>query len=124
MLSNYDHAQGWGIPRDQLRTFFIRYASAYVAITDAGSQPGTHWLAFYHESHTSPEFFDSYGMHPNVYRLPQSPYPKTLDINSTPIQSLHSSDCGQYCIIYLNQNSRGIPYTDLVSEHNNTFLMK
>ena len=55
-------------------------------------------------------------MHPDVYRFPQSPYLKTLDINSTLIQSLLSSDCRQYCIFYLYQRSRGIPYTDIISE--------
>ena len=103
-------------PRDQIPTSFIRYPSAYVANTDPSSQPGTHWVAFYHESPNSLEFFDSYGMHPEVYRFHLSPYIKNLDINSNPIQSLHSSDCGQYCIFYLYQRSRGIPYTDIISE--------
>ena len=80
-------------PRDQVPTSFIPYPSAYVANTDPSSQPGTHLVGFYHESPTSLEFFDSSGMQPDVYRFPQSRYLKTLDINSTPIQSLHSSDC-------------------------------
>ena len=103
-------------PRDQLPTSFIRCPSAYVANTDPSSQPGTQWVAFYHESPSSLEFFDSYSIHPSVSRFPLSPNFKILDINSTPIQSLHSSDCGQYCIFYLYQRSRGIPYYDIVSE--------
>ena len=51
-------------PCDQLPTSFIRYPSAYVSNTDPISHPGTHWVAFYHESPSSLEFFDSYGLHP------------------------------------------------------------
>ena len=55
-------------------------------------------------------------MHPEVYRFPLSPYIKSVDINSAPIQSLPSSDCGQYCIFYRYLRSPGIPYTDIISE--------
>ena len=103
-------------PREQVPTSFFPYPSGFVAKPDPSSQRGTHWMAFYQESPSYLEFFDSYAMHPEVYRFPQSPYLKTLDINSTHIQSLHSSDCGQYCIYYLYQCSSGIHYDDIISE--------
>ena len=102
--------------RDHIPTSFIPYPSAYVANTDSRFQPGTHWVAFYHESPNALEFFDAYGMHPEVSRFDLSPYIKNLDINSTSIKSLHSPDCGQYCIFYLYQGSHGIPYTEINSE--------
>ena len=103
--------------RDQVPTSFILYSSAYVANTDTSSEPGTHWLAFYQESASSLGISDSYGMQPYVARFPLSPNLKNLEINSTPIISLHSSDCGQYCIFYLYQRSRCIAYSGMVTEH-------
>ncbi|GFX27461.1 uncharacterized protein TNCV_4904381 [Trichonephila clavipes] len=44
----------------------LKKKSTIVVNLDASSQPGSHWLAFYHENNCI-EFFDSYGYPPEYY---------------------------------------------------------
>jgi len=94
--------------RDRIPSNLTHFPCAYVANTDINALPGKHWVAFYHESPTHLEFFDSYGEPPETYDFSISPYITTLYYNSFPLQGLHSSVCGQHCIFYLYQRSRRI----------------
>ena len=70
--------------------------------TDPIDQPGSHWLALYAPINGLIELFDSFGFSPSTYNL-DSLNPIHL---SYTFQSLNSSVCGQYCIVYLYLRSR------------------
>ena len=65
--------------------------------TDPNDQPGTHWLALYAPAARSIELFDSFGFSPSMYSLD---YIDPLH-SSYSLQSLSTSICGHYCIVYI-----------------------
>ena len=73
---------------------------------DPSTKPGSHWVAFFFDSQlNSLEFFDSYGYPPSYFnfniRLPDSSHHKPhLAYSSIPLQSLSTTVCGQYCILF------------------------
>jgi len=94
-------------PRDRIPIHDLtRFPCAYVANTDTHSRPGLHWVAFYHESPTHFEFFDSYGASPDLYGFPLPIKFTGIFYNSHSIQGLFSSVCGEHCIFYLYYRSR------------------
>ena len=99
---------------DQLPTP-TQFPACFVANTDPIALPGTHWVAFYYDSPTSLEFFDSYGEPPELYDFPISPKITSLTLNSYPIQSLRTSVCGQFCVYFLFQRARSMPMARIVS---------
>ena len=90
----------------------------FVANTHDSHNPGEHWLAFFYDSPTSLEFFDSYGFSPDFYNFQISP----TRMNHQPIQSLTSSVCGQYCIFYLYHRSLGYSLSKILSSFSITDL--
>ena len=97
-------------PRDRIPIHDLtHFPCAYVANPDTHSRPGRHWVAFYHESPTHLEFFDSYGALPDLYGFP-IPCKFTNEFyNSYSIQALFSSVCGEHCIYYLYYRSQNFP---------------
>ena len=87
--------------RDGIPNVINSYPACFVANTDPSSEPGTHWVAFFLESPTKIEFFDSYGFHPSVYGFTQ----KVTTYNHFQFQTLKSTVCGQYCIFFLYSRS-------------------
>lgn len=92
-----------------------RFPCAYVSNTDTHSYPGTHWVAFFHESPTVLEFYDSYGRHPKTYGFLIPDTIPTSEYSTTPIQSLYASTCGEHCIYYLYQRSHNITLSSLIT---------
>ena len=70
--------------------------------TDPKDQPGRHWLALYAPTNGLIKLFDSFGFSPSTYNL-DSLHPLYLAYT---FQSLNSSVCGHYCIVYLFLRSR------------------
>ena len=87
--------------RDEIPGKSELYPACYVANTDPSSEPGTHWVAFFLESPTKCEFFDSYGLHPRAYGFSQ----QITSYNHTQLQTIHSTVCGHYCILFLYSRS-------------------
>ena len=71
--------------------------------TDTSNESGKHWVAFYSESSSHLEFFDSYGLHPSFYSfdVPLTSY------NNKQFQKDSSRLCGHYCIYYIYKRSSG-----------------
>ena len=91
-------------PRDRIpsTSHITRYPCSYVANTDTHDQSGSHWVAFYLESTTNIEFFDSYGMHPSFYDFNVGPI---MHYNSDSFQRTNTDVCGEYCILFLSLRS-------------------
>lgn len=85
--------------------------AAIIVNTDSSRYYGTHWTAIYLASNGRGEFFDSYGIGPDLIvarylrRMTSSGY----DYNKRCLQSPFSTLCGAYCIDFLtlrHENSR------------------
>jgi hypothetical protein len=94
------------------------YPCGYIANTDPSNEPGKHWVAFYLQSPTEGEFFDSYGHQPQFYGhhfvefLNQNS--KRWSFNKKELQSAFTAVCGEYCIFYLMHRARGVRMSSIV----------
>ena len=96
---------------DEIPTTFDTLPCGLVVNTDPISEPGTHWVAFYLPSQEHLEFFDSYGNHPEYYGFNLKP---TI-WNQRKLQSSWTDVCGQYCIFYLYQKTKGLTMHEIVN---------
>ena len=69
---------------------------------------GSHWVALYSDTISTVEIFDSYGRD----LQDQEEFRNVIGhrhvvCNPTPVQSIGSSVCGQYCIFFVYQKERG-----------------
>ena len=84
--------------------------AAIIVNTDPSDMPGQHWVAYYMDGRSS-EFFDSYGLSPQIYNLP-----KANHHNTAPIQSISSIHCGVFVTYYLLCRSRNISLSHILSK--------
>jgi hypothetical protein len=85
-----------------------QFPSLYVANTDTASGPGEHWTVCYFTDFKNAEFFDSFGIEPNMYGF--WPLFDGFDIikNNKRLQSFDSPVCGAYCIFFSMYRCRNI----------------
>ena len=96
--------------RDKLPKQVISRPSAFVVNTDPATKPGQHWIGIHFTRDGVGEYFDSYGLPP---QLPE--FNNFLKNNSEKTQYNHqrlqgplSAVCGQYSIYFLLHRCRGI----------------
>jgi hypothetical protein len=92
---------------------YVYSPCCYIVNTDKSSKKGKHWVAFFHLSARSIEFFDSFGNSPESFgfRLPQ--VLKTVH-NKTQVQGDYSRVCGNYCIYFLYYRSHGYTLKQII----------
>ena len=102
-------------PRDQI-PINIQYPSCLIVNTHVSEQVGEHWLAVYYDKIGIANFFDSYGNHPDYFGLKKYlDYTSTgWNYNSKCIQSLNTSFCGYYCLLFILSRSRNISLHDFL----------
>jgi len=108
-------AKFYGVfPADEIPLPLEKFPACFVANTDPAGKRGTHWVAFYHRSPTCAlEFFDSYGMPPEVYGFRGLP-PLCVHSERT-LQAIDSDVCGDYCVFFLVRRSRTRTLTDTLN---------
>lgn len=82
---------------------------------DPDTRPGSHWIALYINNKGVGEYFDTFGRKPESYHL--SFLRKNTNrwiYNHKVIQSVFSSVCGEYCLLYLYFKLRGMCMTDFI----------
>ena len=81
-----------------------------VSNTDPQHLPGTHWIAIYiSNDRLHGEYFDSFGREPNEhFENYMNNNCKYWTWNSRQLQSVVSSYCGHYCILYCICKAKGI----------------
>lgn len=82
---------------------------AFVLNTDNHSRPGLHWLAIYVDKNSNGWYFDSYGRAPFIrehLRVIRKNC-RLLRWNTIQLQSLESSNCGHFCVMFLHFLSSG-----------------
>ena len=55
-------------PRDEIPSV-VKYPSAYIFNSDPSSKPGEHWMALYFDKKKRGEYFDSFGIGPQMHNL-------------------------------------------------------
>ena len=103
-------------PSDHLPCTSLLAARApccYIANSDPCTELGSHWLAFFHPTSKSLEFFDSYGKTPAYYGL-SIPSSMSVRHNSLQIQSNRSLLCGQWCVLFLFRRAQGTSFSTLI----------
>ena len=89
----------------------------YVVNTDASHLSGQHWLAVYINSNGRNELFDSYG---NMQFPPKKEIQQFLNYTDyiyslSQLQHNLSTVCGQYCVFYIWQRSKGKSLSEIVN---------
>ncbi|RWS21149.1 hypothetical protein B4U80_07887 [Leptotrombidium deliense] len=110
-LKNVEHYAGVH-PRNHLPE--AQRNITFVANTDTCLEKGTHWVAIYVKNNTA-EYFDSFGLPPltkdfvsflNNYAL--------WSYNTVTIQDVDSKKCGDFCIAFVKQRSKGVKYSNFI----------
>lgn len=83
----------------------------YVINTDDHDEPGEHWVAVY--CHEINEYFDSYGLLPQDFRL-RNFLNNEFIYNNVKLQLLWSDACGFYCVYYLIHRARGLSMFEII----------
>ena len=103
-------------PYDRLPNRTV-YPAAYIANTDPESKPGSHWIAMYFDHEGNGDYLDSYG------RIPLIKFKSFLDknciewqYNGKQLQAPLTSTCGQYCIYFLYNRSRGMSFQKIIQQ--------
>ena len=95
------------LARDQL-PLSVNWPCCFILNTDKSNKPGEHWLAFYYDDNGVCDFFDSFGNSPSYYRLLKYLEKTSTDFNynNKQIQSIFSTNCGHYCLMFLYYRCR------------------
>lgn len=105
---------------DNLPRAFVR-PGILIANTDPRSKPGRHWVAMYIDDKGRGEFFDSFGMAPQVNKhrdfLDRNSFIWTY--NTYELQGYTSTVCGEYCVLYLLHKARGLSLQDFLWHYRN-----
>lgn len=81
---------------------YISKPALIVVNQDPDFMPGSHWMAVYFDKYNFAYFFDSFGRRPsgNILRFIRK-NSSMFSYNSKQIQSITSTVCGQYCLLFL-----------------------
>ena len=82
------------------------------------SSSGEHWIAWNILSPVETEYFDSYGQAWEDYPHLVLPTTRLVEENCMQLQSDVSYLCGQYCLLFIYQRSRGVSYEDFLKDFN------
>ena len=105
-----------GAPSDHLPCVTVlayRAPCSYIANSDPCTELDSHWVAFFHSSPKSLEFFDSYGKTPAYYGL-SIPNTMAVNYNTLQLQADSSLLCGQWCILFLHRRAQGTSFNTLI----------
>ena len=81
----------------------IKYPSCLIINNQSSEKQGEHWMAIYFDKKKEAIFFDSFGLSPKSYNLDKFliKFSKKYSFNNIQLQSIFSSYCGYYCILFL-----------------------
>lgn len=107
----------------------IKRPAAFIVNTDDFGQPGTHWISFFIPKKGEIEYFDSYGLPPFIPNHKIFLKRKKWTENNKELQSLTSTVCGHYCLLYLASRMNGFSMHQFVKPFtkdlgNNDLLVK
>jgi len=80
----------------------VTYPSAYVINSDPSSKPGEHWIAVYFDKNIKAEYFDSYGLSPDMLDFTDFMNANSISwvYNKKTLQSLFYKYVELLCVFY------------------------
>ena len=108
------------IPKKNYKKFPI----SFIINTDPDYLPGQHWVALFLENNKA-EYMDSFGFKPiccEIQNYLKKYKIKMIKYNTYPLQSISSSTCGAYCILYIKMRCNSFSFKDFLKifSKNNT----
>ena len=85
--------------------------------TDPLDKPGQHWVALYINENNYAEYFDSFGTKPiccEIQQFLKMNRVKLVSYNKHELQSIFSSNCGAFCILYLKLRCNKFSFKEFV----------
>jgi hypothetical protein len=97
---------------------FSKYPALLIFNTDSITGPGEHWCACYFINKKFAEFFDPYGLSPELYGFKPiiQKYSKTIYFNEKPVQGLLASTCGHHVLFYSLHRARGMSSRTIINK--------
>ncbi len=121
LLSNVDCFIGT-YARDILPKYQIKTKPCALIInTDESSKPGQHWISLFLTEGVA-EYFDSFGftfIHDDILKFLKRNKIKKLIYNSKQLQSVTTSTCGAYCILFVKFRCSGLSFCDVINYFSN-----
>ena len=95
-----------------------QFPALFIFNTDYSSGPGEHWCVGYFDSKSICEFFDPYGLSPEIYNLTPIIFNicDTIIYNKKQVQHLDAKTCGHHCLFYSLHRARNISHIDILSK--------
>lgn len=105
---------------DTLPVHVGRFPSAYVSNTDPINDEGSHWVAFWFQSPTESEFYDSFGKLPEDYSTQLREFidrnALTCLYNNIQVQPRFTSTCGYHVLFYLYYRAKGYSMKNILNK--------
>ncbi len=90
---------------------------ALVVNTDPSTKPGSHWVAIFVARNGNAEYFDSYGLSPQVAEISEFVKRfKKCQYSKKRLQGAISSVCGHYCVYFAIQRWKNASMEDIVNK--------
>jgi hypothetical protein len=86
---------------------------ALIINTDKSNKPGQHWMALFIDKNNNAEYLDSYGfspIHNEIINFLAISKVKTIQYNSQQLQSVITSTCGAYCVLFIKMRCNDLNY--------------
>lgn len=95
-----------------------QFPSLVIFNTDSITGPGEHWCICYFVNKRFAEFFDPYGMSPDLYKFTPiiEKHSKKIYFNEKPVQGLTAETCGHHVLFYALHRARGIPSISIMNK--------
>jgi hypothetical protein len=93
--------------------------------TDPSNMPGEHWVCVCINKSGKGEYFDSFGLPPykkEIFDFLQKKCVKGWRYNRITLQSMTSSTCGNYCVLYIIFRCQNLPKEKLFCNFNSNTL--
>ena len=90
---------------------------ALIMNTDISSKPGQHWVALFIDENNIAEYLDSYGyspLWPEILRFLKTNNVKLVQYNEHQLQSVMTSTCGAYCILFIKMRCKSFDYCSFI----------
>jgi hypothetical protein len=88
-----------------------KFPSLIIFNTDSILGPGEHWCACFFINYKFAEFFDPYGMSPDLYQFTPiiKQHSEKIYFNEKPVQGLTADTCGHHVLFFSLHRARNIP---------------
>jgi len=98
------------------------FPASLILNTDNYSGPGIHWCAVYFQSEEVCEYFDPFGLPPNIknsynFKPNLLKVSKSIKYNKKQVQALDETTCGHHCAYFLLLRSNNCTFDEILNTY-------